>query len=260
MKEVNILIDGKQFIAYEGETLLDVARRNNIDIPALCYDPSLKPYGACRLCIVEVIDGAKKGITTSCTLSCVDGLSVRTDTEEIKQHRKILFELYLAQAPASKKLKKLAARYGVFSTRFKEKFIENDPLDNSCVMCGLCVRVCNEVMGAGVINFIGRGHKSKVNTPYLEASQICLGCQACVEVCPTGAIKAFDEENVRYMASWSQTTVKLKKCAECGRYFAPEPLTRKTESAYFYADKDEVLKDLCPDCRRKYITKKVTQF
>ncbi len=256
--KVNVYINSKRYQAIKGEPLLNVARRNRVDIPALCYEESLKPYGACRLCLVDVKEGAKKGFTTSCTLACSEGLSVVTDTDEIKKHRKVLFELYLSQAPNSEKIKDMAARYGVFATRFELKHQENDKLNSKCVLCGLCVRTCNEIMAAGVINFIGRGHNTKINTPYFESSDVCLGCRACLEVCPTKAITIEDRSNIRIMASWSNTEVELKKCTVCGKYYAPERLDVKVDSLFYYKDKDEKLKDMCPECRKKYVAKKHT--
>ena len=257
-KYIHVFINGQKFKAKEGELVIDIARRNGIFIPALCYEESLKPYGACRMCIVEIKNkGVKNKITTSCTLQAFDGLSVETDSNEVLKHRRILLELYLAQAPNSEKIKELAQRYGVKKTRFKEKYKEKDPLNNSCILCGLCVRVCNEIMGAGVIGFIGRGEKTRINTPFFEKSDLCLGCKACAEVCPTGAIKFSDESNIRIANSWSNISVELKKCKMCGKYFAPSKLDEKIDSIYYYRDKNNELRDLCPDCRRKVITKRI---
>ncbi len=255
---VTVYINDKEYKALKGEPLLNVARRNGIYIPALCYEESLKPYGACRLCLVDVKEGSKKGITTSCSLACSEGLSVNTDTDEIKKHRKVLFELYLSEAPNSEKIRDMAARCGVFSTRFELKRQKNDSLSGKCVLCGLCVRTCNEIMEAGVISFIGRGYGTKINTPYFEASDVCMGCRACLEVCPTKAITIADTEDIRLMVSWSDTEVELKKCSVCGKYYAPVKLDNKIDSLYYYRDKDEKLKSMCPECRKKYVSKKQT--
>lgn len=254
---VTVFINGKQYEAKKDETLLTVAKRNEIDIPALCYEECLPPFGACRLCIVDVKEGFKKGITASCSLLCVDGLSVVTDTNEIKKHRKILFELYLAQAPGSKKLKEIAAKYGVVDTKFEKSIKKDDLLNNSCILCGLCVRVCNELMGAGVINFIGRGHKTRVNTPYFEKSEICLGCKACESVCPAEAITINDIEKVRSLKCWSGTEVMLNKCVGCGKYYAPVPLNTKV--ANLLKDLRENGDSTCPECLKKVNAKNATK-
>jgi len=256
---VSIYIDGRQYAAAEEESLFEVAKRNGIAIPSLCYEESLAAYGACRLCLVEVEKGAKKGITTSCTLAPVEGLAVKTNTDEVKKHRKIILELYLAQSPESKKIKRLAEEYGVYETRFKKEKKENDPLNNSCVLCGLCVRVCNEVMKIGVINFIGRGYRTCVNTPYFESSPICIGCKACLFVCPADAITITDMADIRLVSSWSQTKVELKKCTKCGKYYTPAPLKERVNSLSSF-DLDEEIKDICPQCRKKYQTAKVTHI
>ncbi|WP_163327762.1 2Fe-2S iron-sulfur cluster-binding protein [Desulfurobacterium thermolithotrophum] len=256
MKElVSVYINGKKYEAEKGEMLINVARRNGIKIPSLCYEEFLEPYGSCRICIVEVKEGARPGITTSCSLACVEGLKVETDTPEIIRHRKMLIELYLAQAPEAEKIKELAKEYGVKSTRFKKKYKKDDPLNNKCILCGLCVRVCNEVMGYGAINFINRGHKTKVNTPYFEPSNVCSGCKACVEICPTDAITVKEEGNKRIFVSWSNTTVELEKCEECGKYFASEKLVSRVLTKVYpnALHFDDTFKKLCQECKRKYM-------
>lgn len=254
--QIKLKINGKEYTANEGESLLTVATREGIDIPGLCFHEAFEPYGACRLCLVEVLAGPfQTGLTTSCTLKVAEGLEVLTDTEEIRKHRKVLLELYLAQAPESQFIKDLALKYGVASTRFPKRFDPFDPLENKCVLCGLCVRACNEALGIGAINYIGRGQNTKVNTPFLEASLDCIGCNACVKICPTGAIKFEDIQDKRVMISWSKTEVPLKQCTLCGKYFAPEPLTL---FAYQKMDPrlEEGLEDICPDCRRKLLSRK----
>ncbi len=252
---IHLIIDGKTCIAEEGEILLSVARREGIEIPAFCYDETLAPYGACRMCLVDVIKGGQKGITTSCTLQVSDGLEVLTETPEINRLRKALLELYLAQAPRAETIKALAERYGVTKTRFAKKVVREDPLQNRCILCGLCIRVCSEIIGAGAINYIGRGQFTEINTPFYEETESCMGCGACAEVCPTHAIAYKDIAGTRVMTSWSETKVLLKQCPSCGKFYAPLPFTA------FALEKldppiQEDLKDLCPACRKREAVRK----
>jgi NADH dehydrogenase/NADH:ubiquinone oxidoreductase subunit G len=253
-KQVTVTINGKPYQVREGEILLGIALRENIAIPHLCYEPSLDPYGACRLCMVEVVKHGKREMTTSCTLQAAEGLEVATDTPVIVKHRSILFELYLAQAPKSEVIRAMAARYGVTKTRFLKKLDTTDMLGNKCVLCGLCVRACNEIMGAGAIGFINRGPYTIVNTPYFEPTKDCFGCGACVKVCPTNAVEMEDVGDVRVMKSWSETKVPLVKCECCGQYYAPKGLAIATMARVTPSLKEEIA-TLCPVCRGKRIAR-----
>jgi NADH dehydrogenase/NADH:ubiquinone oxidoreductase subunit G len=249
-----VTINGKKYRAEEGETILSVAIRENIEIPHLCYEASLDPYGACRLCMVEAVRRGRSEMTTACTLRAAEGLEIVTDTPQIVKHRKILFELYLAEAPRSEVIKKMAARYGVTKTRFFKRVDPADPLGNRCVLCGLCVRACNEIMGAGAINFINRGPYTVVNTPYFEPSADCLGCGACVNVCPTAAIEMEDIGGERVMRSWSGTSVPLAECESCGKYYAPKALAESIIARLETPLREETAK-ICPECRGKRIAR-----
>ncbi len=256
--KVKIVIDGKQITAEKGEIILSVARREGFDIPSLCFHEAFENgYGACRLCIVEVIKGNQRGLTTSCTLKAEEGLEILTSTPEIERHRRTLLELYLAQAPSSDLIKELASRYGVEKTRFPKRFIPGDPLGNKCVLCGLCVRACGEIMKAGAINYIGRGTSTEINTPFFEENPDCLGCGACAHICPTGAIDLEDINSTRVLKSWSNTKVKLKVCEICGTPFLPEPIWGKFSNLI---DREliEELERICPECRKSVYAKRLT--
>ena len=254
-KPVTVTINGKKYPCDEGEIILGVAVRNQIAIPHLCYEPSLDPYGACRLCMVETVKHGKREMTTSCTLKATEGLEVVTDTPEVVKHRSILFELYLAEAPKSEVMKAMAARYGVTKTRFLKKLDTTDSLNNKCVLCGLCVRACNEIMGAGAIGFINRGPYTVVNTPYFEPTKDCYGCGACVKVCPTSAVEMEDAGDIRIMKLWSATKVPLAQCSCCGNYYAPKGLAIATLARITPSLKEETAA-LCPACRGKQIARK----
>ena len=217
---VVISINGKQYKAQEGENVLNVAIRENIDIPHLCYQETLPPYGSCRLCMIEVISGAKPGLTTSCTLPVAEGLTVETESVEVKQIRKVLLELYLIEAPGSQKIRELALKYGVDHSRFSH--IDVTAKGDRCVLCGLCVRVCDEILGIGAINYAGRGTNTSINTPWYDTSSTCIGCGACEYVCPADAIDILDQDDERIMETWNKTTIKLKECEESMKHFATE--------------------------------------
>lgn len=180
----NLTINDRQVKAEEGMTILDAARSVGIDIPTLCSHPLLKPLGACRLCIVEIKNGNRSLVGTSCTYSVAEGLEVKTDTPEIREARKVLIELLLARAPKAKIVQRLAKEYGVTNTRLKVQ----DP-GELCILCGLCARICDEVVGASAINFINRGVNREIVFNPAVSSQSCVGCGVCTTICPTGCLE-----------------------------------------------------------------------
>jgi NADH dehydrogenase/NADH:ubiquinone oxidoreductase subunit G len=205
--------------------------------------------------MVGLVRHGKTSMETACTLRAHEGLTILTDTLEIVKYRSVLFELYLAQTPKSTVIKEMAARYGVTKTRFLKKIDTDDPLGGSCVLCGLCVRVCNEHMGAGAINFINRGPYTFVNTPFVEPSRDCFGCGACAAICPTHAVRIEDRDGERILHSWSETKVPLARCESCKTYFAPAQLEKSVLLRIEPPLRDN-LAGLCPACRAKKLAKK----
>ncbi len=181
---VLLTIDSKQYEASPDETVLDVCKKNNIFIPTLCDHPSIAPYSSCRLCVVEVTQKGKTKLTASCSIPVKEGMVVTTDSPRVLNGQKLLMELYLARCPTSEPLKELAHKLGVQQTRFKTY---SDP-QNKCILCGLCVRVCDEVMGVKAIGFANRGANRSVIPPFKEHSTTCMTCGACAFVCPTQCI------------------------------------------------------------------------
>jgi bidirectional [NiFe] hydrogenase diaphorase subunit len=181
---MKFVLNGKARHAREGATVLEAARAVGVDIPAICAHDALQPYGACRLCIVEVRERERKRskIVASCLYPVKEGLDVRTETENILKLRKFLLELLLARSPEAPYIRELAARYGVTKTRFS-------PLKDACILCGLCVRVCSEIVAANAIGFTQRGISRKVDSPFGIDHSRCIACGACTYVCPTGAIQ-----------------------------------------------------------------------
>lgn len=180
---VNFTINDRQLQVEEGRTILEVAREEGIKIPTLCYHKELTPYGACRLCLVEIVGGGRPGLEASCVYKVTEGLEVKTDTERVQKSRKVVFELLLARCPNAEKIKKLAAEYGITETRITLKEKEN------CILCGLCVRVCAEISQRHAQSFSGRGFNRTVQTPFDKMSDRCIGCGACAYLCPVEALK-----------------------------------------------------------------------
>jgi heterodisulfide reductase subunit A len=178
---IELTINGKKSEFPEGKTLLECIESVGLKVPTLCSHKALTPYGACRLCVVEVTQGGRTSIQTSCTYPALNNLIVNTDTERIIKSRKIIIELLLARCPESEAIKKIAEEYGVKETRFRKK-------NEDCFLCGLCVRMCNERMGIGAINFVNRGPLRKVSPPFDVQSDVCQTCGACAFICPTGRI------------------------------------------------------------------------
>lgn len=182
---INFIINDRRLQVEEGKTVLEVALAEGIKIPTLCYHKELTPYGACRLCLVEIVAGDKPGLQAACLYKVTESLIVKTDTERVKKTRKIIFELLLARAPNSEELRMLAQEYSVTETRIT---LEEEKSED-CLLCGLCVRVCAEIVGRNAISFVGRGIRKRVQTPFGKISDFCIGCGACIYLCPTGTIK-----------------------------------------------------------------------
>jgi len=194
---LTLTIDGKKAQAQEGSTILEASQEMGIEIPTLCHHPQLAPYGACRLCTVEVGRASQFRLQASCAYPAEEGIEVRTNTDRVLKGRKMMAELLLARAPGVKVVQETARKLGVEKTRF--------PLKNeTCVLCGLCVRACHELVAADAISFSGRGVLRKVEMAFEEVPEQCLGCGACTFICPTGNIQmeANTKSHWRDVLSW----------------------------------------------------------
>ncbi len=174
---VTITINGVQLEVEKGTTVLEAASFLGFPIPTLCHYEGLTPYGACRLCVVEIGEGPRSKLVTSCTYPVEEGLKVRTSSERVTRARKMIIELLLATCPQSKTIQDLASKYSVTQQRFKQEY-------EDCILCGLCVRMCEEQMMAKAIGFRGRGENRSIGTPFDLKSDVCRQCGGCIYICP----------------------------------------------------------------------------
>ena len=174
---ITFRMNGLEVSAEEGWTILEAAKFYGLEIPTLCYYEGLSPYGGCRLCVVEIGEGKRAQLVSSCTYKVEEGLNVRTDTKRAVAARRMMIELMLSMAPKSKVLQDLASQFGVTKVRF-------EPRNEECILCGRCVRMCEEQMDAKAIGFQQRGYKKKIATPFDLKSAECRTCGGCLYVCP----------------------------------------------------------------------------
>ncbi len=183
MSEIVLTIDGKEVKAKPEMTLLEAARSIGISIPTLCHHEKLEPFGACRLCIVEVESRGWTKIVVSCVYPVEKNIVVRTRSEKIDRIRKMILELQLAHAPDSFVLEELAKEYGADKNRF-----EKEP--SFCIHCGLCVRYCAEVKKKNAVGFVDRGIRKEISFIPEIAAKECWNCKECFPLCPTEALQA----------------------------------------------------------------------
>jgi len=240
---VTLTIDGREVQAEEGAMILEVARAHNIYIPALCYHEEVAPYGACRLCMVEIVTNGKERLVASCLYPVEEGLRVKTNTERVNNVRRIVAELLLARCPDSEVIQELAGKLGIDKPSFR---LEEG--NRKCILCALCTRVCQEVVGVSAISLVNRGVDRQMTTPFNDFSEACIGCGSCAYVCPTGAISMEDVGDTRIIdMPQVKMEFKLRKCNKCGKYWAPE---RQLEYIARIAGLAPETFDVCPDCRQ----------
>jgi len=179
---ISLEINGLGVSMEPGTTLLEAAEFLGFPIPTLCHMEGLTPYGACRICVVEIGEGERAKLVTSCTYPVEEGLKVRTASRRVLKARKLIMELFLASSPQSKEIQDMAAAMEVKQQRFKQE-------QEDCILCGRCVRMCEEQMVAKAIGFRGRGQNRSIGTPFDAQSEVCRVCGGCIYVCPACTLR-----------------------------------------------------------------------
>ena len=174
---VTLTIDGAKVRTPKGSSVLDAALDYGICIPHLCHMRGITPFGGCRLCIVEHHKHGRSKITASCTLEVEEGMVILAHTEKIMKMRRNIAEMLVAEAPNSRAVQDAAVRCGVKEVRYPFR-------SESCVLCGRCVRVCDEMWRSQSLGFVGRGAQRHVTLPFDKRPDFCKKCNACIDACP----------------------------------------------------------------------------
>jgi bidirectional [NiFe] hydrogenase diaphorase subunit len=233
---VSLTIDGRNVITARGSTILDAAQEANIPIPTLCHNAELHPYGACRLCMVEITHKQRRRMVAACIFEVVEDLVVETRTAPVLNVRRLVIELLLARNPRHPALLKIAADLGVTQTRF-------DVEVKGCILCGQCIRTCREVVGVAAIGFSGRGPTRQVSTPFGQAPPDCIACGSCAYICPVDVIPIKEEDGIRTI--W-KTPFLMQKCEKCGSVIAPVKQLEYFRDEFNLPEKHFAL---CHNCR-----------
>ena len=193
-----ITIDGKELEFEDKLTILEAAKKLQIKIPTLCYNEHLSPFGGCRICLVEAAAKAapkRTRLVPACTAPAEDGMIVGTDSQRVLDSRRFIIELFLSRCPESEQIQKLAAEMGVDPDGSEldvlgRYLLHRAPKREStnCILCALCVRVCQQIPERSALSFKGRGITRKVTMPFEKVAESCIGCSSCAYVCPTNAI------------------------------------------------------------------------
>ena len=224
---ITVEVDNRTCEAREGETILSLLRREGIRVPTLCHMEGLPPTGACRLCLVELEPAST--LVPSCSFPVAKGMKIRSNSAKVLNARRTILELLLADHPddclycsrkATCELKKIAEEVGIGERRFRgrrthhERDVSSPSIvrePDKCVLCGKCVRVCEEVQGVAAIDFIGRGAKTMVTTAFNRGLNLssCVNCGQCLLVCPTGALseRSYVDEVVAALSDPAKTVV-----------------------------------------------------
>ncbi|MDR2493455.1 MAG: (2Fe-2S)-binding protein [Coriobacteriales bacterium] len=240
---ISITVNGRVCACEEGEYLLDVAERNGMLIPHLCYHRGLLPIGACRVCIVEVIERGRSKVVASCVYPVRDGIEVHTASPRIREQRSVIIALLLSLAPGSTEIKRLALQLGADIPRLVKA-----PESDTCVLCGRCTAAC-EALGTGAIAKVGRGVTKKIAAPFDGMPPDCIGCGSCAHVCPTGTIAY--EHTDESVSVWGRE-FELMRCTGCNA-----PLMTREQHDFLTRKGGESPELLCERCGKQGVARKL---
>lgn len=217
---ITLTIDGHEVQVKEGRTILEAARQHGLGtIPTLCYHEALAPFAACRMCLVELENRRNGALAPACAYPCEEGLVVQTDSEKVRRSRRMTIELLMASAAHAPLIRAMAEDLGVEAPRYTTE-------PNTCILCGLCVRACDEIVGVHAISLVNRGSEKQVSPPFRIASNACIECGTCVLICPTGAITLADITGKRggqTAHAWQSQWTALD-CQVCGDFYQERQL------------------------------------
>ncbi len=243
-----VTIDGQKVEVERDSTVLDAARKAGVWIPTLCYHPAVSTSGSCRICMVELDRGDWRQLITACNYPVRRDIVVYVSSEGAVRARRSVMELLLARSPESSELKELAEHMGVKSTPYPTV----TESQRNCILCGLCVSVCEEVIGQSAIGFAGRGVERTVAAPFRQASEDCIGCGACAAICPVGTIQVrLHKDQQEVEISPFKSRAKLAVCKQCGELIGSVPVSEQIlAKVQVCSEEFSELMRLCPKCRR----------
>lgn len=245
---IEIKINNQKIDAEVGTPILKVAKSNQIPIPHICFHPALKPSGSCKLCGVEVKSpSGKQVIMLACILKVKDGLNIQTDSPMVRAHRQKAFNALLALAPGSRRIRDLAKRFDVPVI----------PEPNGCIRCRLCIRVCKEIVKAGALKMEKTGQNSRVTS----GKGLCIGCGTCANLCPTGAIRISDHDNVRTVSIRDEviSRLPLERCDGCGSLYATSEFLAHVAQNTGSHPHTKQEHHLCPGCAKLMSDRAMTE-
>ncbi|MBC7223862.1 MAG: (2Fe-2S)-binding protein, partial [Anaerolineae bacterium] len=241
MTTVNITINGQKILAKAGQTVLEAALAAGVDVPRLCHHPAVKPYGACRVCLVEIT--GQRTLQPACTFPVSEGMEVFTESPKVVEARRFVLQLLFSernhycmycQMSGDCELQALAYRYGLDHWKYPRPFTPM-PVDasrayfvmdhNRCILCRRCVRACGELVGNHTLGVRERGANTMIcadlNAPFGEST--CLSCGTCLQVCPTGALM---DRHSAYRGLEEHVERVKSVCAACSVGCGVELVTR----------------------------------